>query len=129
MSPQLFDELVVRYDTPLMELAKRRGRFVAVHCHGRIRHALQRFREMGVDQTDPVEQPPDGEVTLAEARAISEGRITLTEISRCARSPRFRRMPFARGSAPSSRAGPAAGVTTTGTPLESILRQLRRTTR
>ena len=78
MAPEDFDEFVVRYDGPLMQLAAQQGRLIAVHCHGRIRHALGRFLEMGVDQTDPVEQPPDGEITLAEARALSQGRITLT---------------------------------------------------
>lgn len=78
MGPVDFDDFVVRYDTPLMELARRHGCRVAVHCHGRIRHALRRFLEMGVEQTDPVEQPPDGEVTPREAREITEGRITLT---------------------------------------------------
>lgn len=122
MSPQLFDEFVVRYDTPLMQLAKQHGRFVAVHCHGRIRHALRRFLEMGVDQTDPVEQPPDGEVTLAEARAISEGRITLTgnvQIRELAAlSPAAIRR---RVRAMVEEAGPTRLiVTTTGTPLEAI---------
>ena len=78
MSPRDFDELVVAYDQPLMELCKRRGRMVAVHCHGHLRHALQRFVEMGVDQTDPVEAAPDGDLTLPEARAIAGDHITLT---------------------------------------------------
>lgn len=78
MSPQDFDAFAVQYDRPLMQLAKDHGCFVAVHCHGRIRHALGRFRAMGVDQTDPVEQVPDGDLTLGEMREISGGRITLT---------------------------------------------------
>ncbi|MBI2438218.1 MAG: hypothetical protein HYV36_05330 [Lentisphaerae bacterium] len=78
MGPADFDHLVVRYDTPLIRLCKQYGRFVAVHCHGRIRHALARFVEMGVDQTDPVEEAPDGDLTAAEARRLAAGRITLT---------------------------------------------------
>jgi hypothetical protein len=78
MSPDDFDALVVRYDEPLMRLAKEHGRLVAVHCHGRLRHALKRFVEMGVDQTDPVEQEPDGDLTLREAREIAGEQITLT---------------------------------------------------
>lgn len=122
MSPQLFDDFVVRYDSPLMQMAKQRGRLVAVHCHGRIRHALRRFREMGVDQTDPVEQPPDGEVTLAEAREISAGQITLTgnvqirELATLAPQAIGRRV-----RAIIEEAGPKRLiVTTTGTPLEAI---------
>ena len=78
MSPRDFDELVVAYDQPLMDLCRRRGRMVAVHCHGNLRHAMQRFVEMGVDQTDPVEAAPDGDLTLEEARTIAGDQITLT---------------------------------------------------
>ena len=35
------------------------------------------FLEMGIDATDPVEPPPDGDVTLAEARKIVGGKVTL----------------------------------------------------
>lgn len=78
MSERDFDWLVTQYDGPLMQLCKKYGRMVAVHCHGNIRHALKRFAEMGVDQTDPVEQMPDGNITLAEARILTCNRITLT---------------------------------------------------
>lgn len=122
MSPKSFDDFVVRYDGPLIELAKHYGCFVAVHCHGRIRHALQRFREMGVDQTDPVEQPPDGEITLTEARAISQGQITLTGNVQMREMASF--TPDAirsRVQAIIKEAGPKRLVlTTTGTVLEAI---------
>ena len=78
MSPSDFDRLVYEYDKPLMDLCKAQGAKVAVHCHGNIRHALERFRGMGVDQTDPVESAPFGEVTLKQAREITGGQITLT---------------------------------------------------
>ena len=78
MSERDFDWLVTQYDDPLMRLCKEHGRLVAVHCHGNIRHALKRFVEMGFDQTDPVEQLPDGNITLTEARTLSRNRITLT---------------------------------------------------
>jgi uroporphyrinogen-III decarboxylase len=32
---------------------------------------------MGVDSTDPVEPPPAGDVTFAEAQEIVDGRVTL----------------------------------------------------
>lgn len=122
MSPRDFDELVVAYDTPLMELCKKRGRMVAVHCHGHLRHALQRFVEMGVDQTDPCEALPDGDLTLAEARAIAGDQITLTgniqmrELYSESTSTIRRRVRQII-----DEAGPRRLViTTTGTPLETI---------
>jgi len=121
-SPRDFDALVVSYDTPLMKLVKERGCMVAVHCHGRIRHALARFVQMGVDQTDPVEQSPDGDLTLPEARAMGAGQVTLTgslqmrELS--AATPREIR---ARVRQIIRDAGPDRLIlTTTGTPLERI---------
>ena len=50
---------------------------VHVHCHGRVRHALARTIERGADYTEPVEPPPDGDITMAEAKALAAGRITL----------------------------------------------------
>jgi uroporphyrinogen-III decarboxylase len=122
MSPDDFDALVVQYDTPLMRLVKQYGGLVAVHCHGRIRHALTRFVEMGVDQTDPVEALPDGDLTLAEARRIHAGKITLTG------NLQMRELAAARPSEIRLRvrqiveeAGPDHLIlTTTGTPLEPI---------
>ena len=77
-APEDFDRLVVRYDTPLMHRCRDRGVAVAVHCHGRLRHALHRFVEMGVAQTDPVEAVPDGDLELREARRIVGSAVTLT---------------------------------------------------
>jgi hypothetical protein len=50
---------------------------VHIHCHGHVRHALQRTIERGGDYTEPVEPPPDGDITMAEAKALADGRITL----------------------------------------------------
>ena len=78
MSPDDFDRLVVAYDKPLMDICHDRGRMVAVHCHGNIRHAVKRFMEMGVDQIDPVEAMPWGDISLEEIRDITKTQITLT---------------------------------------------------
>ena len=77
MAPEAFDEYVVPYDAPFVELCKEHGIPVNVHCHGKIRHALKGMREMGVDATDPVEPPPAGDLDFHEAQRISGGEITL----------------------------------------------------
>jgi hypothetical protein len=77
MSPADFDWLVVRFDTPLVNLCKKYGKLVAYHCHGKITYALQRFIEMGVDMIDPVETIPDGDMTLEQAKNIAGNKITL----------------------------------------------------
>jgi len=83
MGPDDFDRLVVAPDTPLVELCRSRGRHVAYHCHGNLRHALKRFREMGVRQIDPTETVPDGDITIEEAREIAGSEVILAGNVQC----------------------------------------------
>jgi len=128
MSPYDFDWLIVNYDKPLMDLCRKYGKKIAVHCHGNIRHALKRFAEMGVDQTDPVETAPDGEITLTEARKISKEQITLTgniQMKDLYNSDEAHIEDRVR--AIIKEAGPTRLViTSTGTPLEKISPRLYR---
>jgi uroporphyrinogen-III decarboxylase len=77
MSPHSYDDLVVPYDGQMVARLKQYGIMVSCHCHGKIRHALQCMIDIGQVATDPVEPPPAGDVTYAEARAIADGKITL----------------------------------------------------
>lgn len=65
---RLFEEYVCRYTGPMVELVQRYGGFARVHCHGRIRNLLPHFVKMGATATDPIEPPPQGDITLAEVR-------------------------------------------------------------
>jgi uroporphyrinogen-III decarboxylase len=122
MSPNDFDNLVVRYDKSLIGLCKKYDRKVAYHCHGNITHALRRFTEMGVDQTDPVETTPDGDLNLFQARKITKGQITLTgniqsrEIASCTPKEIRQRVKTIIEEAKSDR----LIISTTGTPLEKM---------
>ncbi len=42
-----------------------------------MRHALERTIERGADYTEPVEPPPDGDITMAEAKRLVAGRLAL----------------------------------------------------
>ncbi|OPZ22678.1 MAG: methylcobalamin:coenzyme M methyltransferase [candidate division BRC1 bacterium ADurb.BinA364] len=77
MRPEAFDEYVIPYDGKLVQALRRHGVCVNMHCHGKIRHALRCMREMGLDSTDPVEPPPGGDLSIAEAREIAGDRLTL----------------------------------------------------
>jgi hypothetical protein len=77
MAPEAFDDFVVPYDGRIVARLKELDIPVNMHCHGKVRHALGRMIEMGVDATDPVEPPPAGDVTYAEARKISGDELTL----------------------------------------------------
>jgi hypothetical protein len=77
-SPCTYDRLVQAQERSLIDHAHAtRDALVHVHCHGHVRHALQRTIERGADYTEPVEPPPDGDITMAEAKALADGRITL----------------------------------------------------
>lgn len=77
-SPGTYDALVQAQERSLIAYAHAQGvPIVHVHCHGHVRHALQRTIERGGDYTEPVEPPPDGDITMAEAKALADGRIAL----------------------------------------------------
>jgi uroporphyrinogen-III decarboxylase len=77
MRPKAFDDFVVPYDGKVINWLKDRDVLVNVHCHGKVRHALRCMLDMDVDATDPVEPPPAGDVTYAEAREIAGNDLTL----------------------------------------------------
>lgn len=77
MSPKLYDEFVVKYDSRLFNLVHRFGGYVAVHCHGRVGSILDKLIDMKVDLLDPVEAPPSGDIEIGEAKRKAKGKITL----------------------------------------------------
>ncbi|MBI2435592.1 MAG: hypothetical protein HYV26_22280 [Candidatus Hydrogenedentes bacterium] len=64
----LFEEYVVRYTRPMVDIIQRNGGYARLHSHGRVRSILPHFLAMGADATDPLEPPPQGDVDLAEVR-------------------------------------------------------------
>jgi len=66
--PRDFDEFVVRYDQPLHDLIHEAGGLVWLHCHGKMNLVLERFADEGIDCLNPMEPPPMGDVTIADAR-------------------------------------------------------------
>lgn len=68
LPPRLFDEYVVGYTQPMVDMIKKYGGFVRIHIHGRIRNVLDSIARMGADAIDPVEPPPQGDVELEYVR-------------------------------------------------------------
>jgi hypothetical protein len=48
-----------------------------VHCHGRVRSTLELVIARGGDFFEPVEPPPAGDITFAEAKVLAAGRMAL----------------------------------------------------
>ncbi len=68
LPPELFEEYVVRYDKPICETVKKYGGYPRLHSHGRLKPIIHHILETGCIGTDPVEPPPQGDVSLAYVR-------------------------------------------------------------
>ncbi|MDZ4158898.1 MAG: uroporphyrinogen decarboxylase family protein [Anaerolineaceae bacterium] len=68
LPPRLFKEYVVRYDTPLIQTIQRYDGYARIHSHGRLSQILDEIVSTGCDGLDPIEPPPQGDVSLAYVR-------------------------------------------------------------
>ena len=72
-----YEALVQRFETPIIERIHAAGALSHVHCHGNVRSTLEMVRARCADYFEPVEPPPDGDITFAEAKALANGGMTL----------------------------------------------------
>jgi hypothetical protein len=68
LPPSLFRAYVVNYVRPMVHSIQSTGGFARLHCHGKVGAILDDIAGLGVDGLDPVEPPPQGDITLTEAR-------------------------------------------------------------
>lgn len=68
LPPALFNEYVVKYVKPMVDMIQRHGGYARVHCHGNIRHVLDLIVETECVAIDPIEPPPQGDVELGYVR-------------------------------------------------------------
>lgn len=68
LPPRLFAEYVTRYVTPMVQAIQKHGGFARVHSHGRLRDILDHIAATGCDGLDPIEPPPQGDVSLSYVR-------------------------------------------------------------
>ena len=66
--PHLFEEYVTHYVTPMVEAIQRYGGYARVHSHGNLRAILEHIAATGCSGLDPIEPPPQGDVTLGYVR-------------------------------------------------------------
>lgn len=76
-SPAIFRRLCTHYNAPLFELIHRYGGHVIVHHHGRAKAVLEEIVESGADGVHPVEEPPVGDMPVAEAKLTMAGRACI----------------------------------------------------
>lgn len=76
-SPDVYELFVYPYEKKIIQKIHEYGKFAAVHSHGRIRANLPFMTGMALDMLDPIEPPPAGDLTFAEAKELSGSKITL----------------------------------------------------
>lgn len=75
--PRDFWEFNVQFDRRIYGRIRDAGGLVHVHCHGSLAEVLEGFVDMGANVLHPVEAPPMGDVTAAEAKAVLGGRVCI----------------------------------------------------
>jgi len=77
VSPALFAEWDLPVVRAVAEVARRRGRIMHYHLHGRGRALLDGLVEAGVTMTCPLESPPKGDFVLREVKERFGRRLAL----------------------------------------------------
>ena len=68
LPPRLFHEYVVGYDKPMVKAIQASHGYARIHSHGRLRLILAAIAATGCDGLDPIEPPPQGDLSLAQVR-------------------------------------------------------------
>jgi len=76
-SPRHYEELVQDFEKKIIDRIHAAGALCHVHCHGNVRSTIEMVVERGADFFEPMEPPPDGDITMAEAKTLVAGRMTL----------------------------------------------------
>jgi hypothetical protein len=84
LPPYLFREYVSRYVEPMIRMIHQSKGYARIHCHGNIKDILDDIVAMGADAIDPIEPPPQGDVTLKYVRERYGDRLTLFGNIECA---------------------------------------------
>ena len=77
LPPRLFREYVVEYARPVIQAIQETGGYARLHCHGRLNAILADILALGVNGLDPLEPPPQGDITLRDARRRCGDRVVL----------------------------------------------------
>ncbi len=68
LPPHLYQEYVVRYTKPMVDMIQKYGGYARIHSHGRLRNIMPHIAAMGASGLDPVEPPPQGDMQLIDIR-------------------------------------------------------------
>ncbi len=76
LPPRLYEEYLVRYNRPMVDVIQAHGGYARIHSHGNLRGIIGHLASMGIAGLDPCEPPPQGDMSLTELReAIGKGTV------------------------------------------------------
>lgn len=70
LSPEYYYDYVTVYLIRMCREIRDAGGIPRIHCHGRIGRVLEQFAQTCAEGLDPVEPPPDGDISLAEVKRL-----------------------------------------------------------
>ncbi|MHB1484043.1 MAG: uroporphyrinogen decarboxylase family protein [Saccharofermentanales bacterium] len=68
LSPEYFHDYVTCYLSDICRSIKEAGGIPRIHSHGKIAQVIDQFAMTDAQAIDPVEPPPDGDITLSELK-------------------------------------------------------------
>ncbi|MCK4418726.1 hypothetical protein KAV79_02865, partial [Candidatus Aerophobetes bacterium] len=77
LPPAIFRQLITPYQHKLVKMIKEAGHLSSIHCHGKVRKVFHEFLVIENDILEPLEPPPQGDITLKEALDRADGRMSL----------------------------------------------------
>jgi uroporphyrinogen-III decarboxylase len=78
LPPELFRRFVTRYDKVYIDMIRSSGGIARIHCHGKTARVVDQIAEMAPDALDPIEPPPDGDISLGDMKRAIGGGVCLT---------------------------------------------------
>ena len=77
LPPRLFDRFVAGYVAEYVQMIRRAGGIARLHCHGKIGRVVDQIARIGPDALDPIEPPPDGDISIADLKRTIGDRVCL----------------------------------------------------
>ena len=77
LPPYLFERYVEPYVKDITDLIHSYGKKVRIHSHGKVAGVLQSMLRTGADAIDPMEDIPDGDISLKDAKAMLQGKMCI----------------------------------------------------
>lgn len=77
LPPELFARYVTTYDRVYCRMMREAGVFPRIHSHGKIARVLEELLKIDPAAIDPVEPPPDGDITLEELKRRAPGLVMM----------------------------------------------------